>query len=146
MFSIKRAAVQSPLMMNTIPPTVSTCFSVTLPLIHYPNLTAAAVQIKWPSKAPNVTMYGLKEAAKAIVAICDRSPHSARKVIMNACDKIYEFGITGFFFFWVTVDGSTCTFLGTKGCVPLCLSTYFYYISSSSCSTYLSYSFYSYST
>lgn len=69
MLSTTMAAVQMPLMMNTIPPTVSTCFSVTLSLIHSPSRTAAAVQIKCPSNAPIVTMYTLNEAANAIVAI-----------------------------------------------------------------------------
>ena len=80
--------VTSPLKINTIPPTSKTYFSLTLPLIHYPILTAPAVQRQCPINAPRVTIKRLKEAANAMVANCDRSPHSAQNVIMKACVRI----------------------------------------------------------
>ena len=49
-----------------------------------PPITAIAVQQAWPSVAPMETAIGSSFAPSAIVAICDRSPHSARKVSVNA--------------------------------------------------------------
>jgi len=49
------------------------------------------VHIEWPSTPPDVTPYGSLCAANAMVAICDRSPHSARKVSTNACQRIPYF-------------------------------------------------------
>eukprot|EP00962_Isochrysis_galbana_P007527 scaffold2036_cov115-Isochrysis_galbana.AAC.11 len=45
------------------------------------------VQREWPMMAPKVTPNGSSAAASAMVAICDRSPHSARKVSVNACSR-----------------------------------------------------------
>lgn len=74
------------------------------------------MQIKCPRRAPNVTMYGLNDAANAIVAICDLSPHSAKNVIAKAWVKIYEFGMIGLLFFSPGVE-----LAATKGWFPLCL-------------------------
>lgn len=67
--------VANPLKIKTMPPDKSKYFSLTRPLIHYPSWTAPNVQIKWPRTEPKITIITLKEAAKAIVAICDLSPH-----------------------------------------------------------------------
>eukprot|EP00964_Phaeocystis_antarctica_P142262 scaffold107507_cov69-Phaeocystis_antarctica.AAC.5 len=45
-----------------------------------PPTTAMHVQMAWPTIAPRVTPKGSLAAASAMVAICERSPHSARKV------------------------------------------------------------------
>lgn len=48
-----------------------------------PPTTAMPVQSECPMMPPSVTPKGSFVVASAIVAICDRSPHSARKVMVN---------------------------------------------------------------
>eukprot|EP00982_Pelagococcus_subviridis_P011385 31083-Pelagococcus_subviridis.AAC.7 len=55
-----------------------------------PPRTAAPVQIACPAIPPRVTPYGSDDAARPIVAICDRSPHSATNVMKNVWRKIGE--------------------------------------------------------
>ena len=57
-----------------------------------PPSTAAPVQMLCPDKAPTVTPKGLSSAAMVTVAICDRSPHSARHVCLNSLPCIRTAG------------------------------------------------------
>lgn len=50
-----------------------------------PPITANPVQKACPKTPPTITPYTLSRAAKMIVVNCDRSPHSAKNVIENAC-------------------------------------------------------------
>lgn len=97
--------------MNTIPPTMVTRYWKTkkeeesidfvvsgmwivyekLPVrteircaIIRPPITANPVHSAWPKTPPTITPYTLSRAAKTIVVNCERSPHSAKKVIEHA--------------------------------------------------------------
>lgn len=50
-----------------------------------PPITASPVHIEWPSTPPIITPGMCSRALNIIVVNCDRSPHSARKVMVNAC-------------------------------------------------------------
>jgi hypothetical protein len=52
-----------------------------------PPITAAAVHAAWPMIDPTVTPTTSEEAARPMVAIWLRSPHSARKVSTKAFMK-----------------------------------------------------------
>mmetsp|Transcript_23605 Transcript_23605/g.55928 ORF Transcript_23605/g.55928 Transcript_23605/m.55928 type:complete len:236 (+) Transcript_23605:133-840(+) len=72
------------------PPNMLTVFSEILAASMRPPRTAIPVQIVWPMHPPSVTPYGFFAALNAIVAICDRSPHSAKNVRVNDCIAICE--------------------------------------------------------
>ena len=55
---------------------------------NLPPSTANPVHMACPNRPPNVTPRGSCAAANAMVVICDRSPHSARKVMVNVCSII----------------------------------------------------------
>lgn len=53
-----------------------------------PPTTPSPVQIAWPMIPPVITPIRFSLAARIIVVIWERSPHSATKVIVKACMKI----------------------------------------------------------
>lgn len=61
---------------NKIPPARATCLSEMLEASILPPTTASPVQSACPIVPPIVTPNGSFDDAKAIVAICERSPHS----------------------------------------------------------------------
>lgn len=112
--------------MNTIPPTMVTVdkraknksllqndcekklFKKILPVrtdirvaIILPPITASPVHKACPKTPPTITPYTFSRAAKMIVVNCERSPHSAKKVIENAWSKtrnmidleLFDFGL-----------------------------------------------------
>jgi len=54
---------------------------------YLPPTTAKVVHKQCPKKDPMKTMTALLLAAKAIVEICDLSPHSPKKVNVKACQN-----------------------------------------------------------
>ena len=56
--------------------------------IMRPPMTARPVQSAWPRMPPTQTPYTSSRAARITVASWDRSPHSARVVIVKAWMKI----------------------------------------------------------
>lgn len=60
--------------MNKTPPIIATVRSEILAANIRPPNTAKPVQNAWPIKPPAITPKGFLDAARAIVAICDRSP------------------------------------------------------------------------
>ena len=65
---------------TSIPPKAVIVRSEILPAINFPLTTAIKAQILCPRFAPNVTPQGLLDAARAIVAICVRSPQTKPNV------------------------------------------------------------------
>lgn len=55
-----------------------------------PPSTPKPVQMAWPITPPIITPMRFSRAARIIVVICERSPHSATKVIVKACMKILK--------------------------------------------------------
>mmetsp|Transcript_26409 Transcript_26409/g.45171 ORF Transcript_26409/g.45171 Transcript_26409/m.45171 type:complete len:299 (-) Transcript_26409:73-969(-) len=84
-------------MMKRAPPTRSTVRSEIEEASSLPPMTAAPVQQACPMVAPRVTPKGSRAAPRAIVAIWERSPHSARKVRVKACSMILLIESVSFF-------------------------------------------------
>lgn len=80
----------TPKMRKRMPPIMATVRSEIFAASILPPITARPVQKAWPTRPPSTTPKGFLDAASATVAICERSPHSARKVSVNACRRRRE--------------------------------------------------------
>mmetsp|Transcript_11118 Transcript_11118/g.28138 ORF Transcript_11118/g.28138 Transcript_11118/m.28138 type:complete len:237 (+) Transcript_11118:419-1129(+) len=71
----------TPIRRKSAPPTIFNTFSDRYFDTMAPPTMAMSVAAKWPPMEPKATPTGLWEATRATVAIIDRSPHSAAKMI-----------------------------------------------------------------
>lgn len=75
--------------------------------IILPPTTPKPVQIAWPIIPPVITPIRFSRAARMIVVIWERSPHSATNVIVKACMKILKRTLKApFFAFGLPISGS----------------------------------------
>mmetsp|Transcript_3508 Transcript_3508/g.11712 ORF Transcript_3508/g.11712 Transcript_3508/m.11712 type:complete len:204 (+) Transcript_3508:650-1261(+) len=77
----------SPNTRKSRPPMMATLRSEMLAASMRPPMTARPVHRAWPRVPPRVTPKGSFAAESAMVAIWERSPHSARKVSVKDCTK-----------------------------------------------------------
>ena len=75
---------------NTSAPTSVTVLTEMRCAMNRPPSTANPVHKPCPIVPPSTVPTIFSRAAKIIVLICERSPHSARKVKMNACKNTVE--------------------------------------------------------
>ena len=80
-FSSKTAEIANKI--KTTPPTKVTVLTEIIVAMKRPPITARPVHKACPKQAPNVTPTTFSREASTTVAIWDRSPHSAKKVIVN---------------------------------------------------------------
>ena len=69
---------------NTTPPMRVTVRTEMAVAIILPPMTASPVQQAWPRTPPTQIPTGFSREPRITVAICDRSPHSATSVRINA--------------------------------------------------------------
>ena len=79
---------------NRQPPARLTWRSEILLANSFPPITATLVHRLCPMRPPRVTPMGSLAEARAMVAIWDRSPHSAKNVITKACRNTLRDSLT----------------------------------------------------
>lgn len=82
-----------------------------------PPITAKPVHMECPKTPPTITPNTSSRAAKMIVVNCDRSPHSAKNVIVKACTKMRDIIAADpltFGFRFATVDDPPFVFMFTS--------------------------------